>query len=180
MKRIYFLLPILLVAAFAFYSADWNDSRRASQERAAQAAEAQAREDAAARAAYQARIQEEARAAAAEKTRAAAEKKAAIERDEARFEELEFLIGSASKQRDALSQRLYDETSIFYIEQDRRRRAEQNLERLQGEKTFLEAYIPRSLENQGELDANLDAVEDLGRARQQVLDLAKAQEKGKR
>lgn len=166
MKKLYVIVPSALVVAFAIhyssYSVEYRQREAAAKERAI--AEERAAEQE--RLEYQRQVQQEALAAAAAKSTARAEKEAREREEEAAWVALNAALGDAQARRDRLSSELYDATNAFYLAEDRKRRAEETLDRKKTEREHLERYVAKSLSALERVRAILQQAERLAAARQ--------------
>ena len=159
-KKIYLILPLLLLAAFAFYYHGYRkEADEIAKEREIQQA-AQAKIDAKERAEYQAKVAAEAREAAQEKARKVAEKQAQIDAEEKEYDDLQKQEVEVMNARDEAAAKFGDLSVQLREENEFTERAENRMSILADEKKFLDTYIPLSRANRDRLMAFLTKVEE--------------------
>lgn len=163
-KKIYLIVPLLLLAAFAFYYHGYRkEADELKRQREIQLAE-QAKIEAKERAEYQAKVAAEARAAALEKARKAAEKQAQIEAEEKEYDDLQKQQVAVMNSRDDAAMKFNDLTTALRDEVDLTQRAENRMSILADEKKFLDTYIPLSKANRDRVMTFLQKVEETKKA----------------
>lgn len=159
MKKLYLIVPIICLIAFAFYYSSYREEARALQEeRQRQVAEAEA-QAAREKAEYQARVAREAREAAAEKARIAAERYAQEQREKEEWESLNKELERVTLERDKVAQQSFDLSSALRDEEDLLYRATTRLQSIQEEQKFLLEYMPSVSANRKSLQTFLEEVE---------------------
>jgi hypothetical protein len=163
-KKIYIIVPLVLLAAFAFYFRGYSKEAArmtAEKEAAAQALKAQEEQE---RATYQKKLADEARAIADKKRREIERKAAIIAAEQKEFEDLTKEQEDISKKRDDAMELSYTLSSKIREEEDLTKRAQDRMAILTDEKKFLDQYIPISTSNRDRYLAFLKKVEDTKKA----------------
>ncbi len=159
MKKLYLVVPIVCLIAFAFYYSGYREDAHAREEERlrliAEAKAAEARE----RAEYQARVTREAREAAAEKARLAAERTAREQREKEEWEALNKELERVTLERDQVAQVSFDLSSSLRDEEDLLYRATMRLQSVKEEHKFLDEYMPSVTANRERLQAFLEEVD---------------------
>ncbi len=159
MRKVYLIVPLLLLAAFAFvYHGYRKEADAQAIVQAQQKAEKDARE-ALERTAYQNRVAEEARAAALEKQKAEAAKLAERQAREKAWEALSREMESSLASRDEAAQKNFELSSTLRDEQDLLDRAKNRMSVLGEERKFLDSYIPIARANRDRIHTFLTEVE---------------------
>ena len=163
-KKIYLIVPLLLLAAFAFYYHGYRkEADEMARQREIQKAE-QAKLDAKEKAEYQAKINAEARQTALEKQRKEAEKQAIIDAEEKEYDGLQKEQVRVMNARDDAAQKSSELSSSLRDEEDLTLRAQNRISILADEKKFLDTYIPLSKANRDRFYAFLTKVEETQKA----------------
>jgi transketolase len=159
MRKVYLIVPLLLLAAFAFlYHGYRKEADAQALVQAQEKAEKDARE-ALERTAYQNRVAEEARAAALEKQKVEAAKLAERQAREKAMEALSREMDGVIGARDAAAQKNFDLSSTLRDEQDLLDRAKNRMIVLGEERKFLDSYIPIARANRDRIHTFLTEVE---------------------
>jgi hypothetical protein len=154
----YFLAPLILLVAFAFYEHGYRVEMRLREEQAMQVEAEHRAELAREQAEYQARVLAEARRAAEERARVEEEKRARRAAQEAAWNQLNHDYEQAVIDRDDRAQRSFDLSVTLRDEEDLHRRVRETLDRAREEKAFLENWLPVAETNLGRLRAFLQRV----------------------
>jgi hypothetical protein len=163
-KKIYVLVPLLLLAAFAFYFRGYSKEAAAIAQQKEAAAVAQKHQAEIERTAYQKKIADEAREAA-ERKRIEEERKAAIIVNEKKeFENLTAEQEEIARKRDEAVELSLTLSTKIREEKELTDRAQNRMEILADEKKFLDQYIPISTSNRDRLADFLKKVEDTKKA----------------
>ena len=163
-KKIYIILPLVMLAAFAFYFRGYSkEAERMAKEKeeAARVLKAQEEKE---RADYQKKIAEEARAIAEQKKKEAERKAAIIEAENEEYKNLQDEQSDLAKKRDDAMELSYTLSSKIREEEDLTKRAKDRMDILADEKKFLDQYIPISTTNRDRYMTFLKKVEDTKKA----------------
>lgn len=159
MKKLYLIVPLLLLAAFAVY---YNGYRKDAAEKERIAAQTKAETDAREareRTAYQEQQAAKTRADALAKQEADARKAAEIAAREKEFTDLSRQLDALSAQRDEESSRSVDLSAALRDENDLLERAKNRMTVLGEERKFLDSYIPPARANRERIQQFLLQVE---------------------
>jgi hypothetical protein len=163
-KKIYIILPLVMLAAFAFYFRGYSkEAERMAKEKeeAARVLKIQEEKD---RAEYQKKIADDARKVAEEKRKEAERKAAIIEAEKNEYEALQLVQSDLSKKHDDAMELSYSLSSQIREEEDLAKRAKARIDILADEKKFLDQYIPISTSNRDRYMTFLKKVEDTKKA----------------
>jgi hypothetical protein len=163
-KKIYLIVPLLLLAAFAIYYHGYRkEADLMAQQREIQQAELQKKE-AKEKAQYQLEVAAKARDAAIAKAKKEAEKQAQIDAEEKEYEVLNKEQVVVMNSRDEAAQKFGDLSATLRDENDLAERARNRMSILADEKKFLDTYIPLSKANRDRFSAFLTKVEETQKA----------------
>jgi hypothetical protein len=176
-KKIYIIVPLVLLAAFAFYFRGYSKEAAkmaAEKEAAAQALRVQEEQE---RATYQKKLADEAHAIAEKKRQEIERKAAIIAAEQKEYEDLNKEQEEISKKRDDAMELSYSLSSNIRGEEDLTKRAQDRMAILVDEKKFLDQYIPISTSNRDRYLTFLKKVEDTKKAVEAAAAAAAAKKK---
>lgn len=159
-KKIYLIVPLLLLAAFAIY---YHGYRKEADEMAKQRDIQQAqlaKQEAKEKAEYQLKVAAEAREVALEKARKAQAKQDQIDAEEKEYDDLNKEQVVVMNQRDEAAIKFSDLSTSLRDENDLIERAQNRMSILADEKKFLDTYIPLSKANRDRFSKFLTKVEE--------------------